>query len=133
MSLAFFIAMNAALACGDAKASVEFDIPASVMTINDGTELLRELSGVLLKDGKITLDAKNGFIRGTQQAFGDYRVSLNMDRRQLALSCGEPKATTGVTTKRHARGRRFASSSAQTSHCEREVSALIQTHLTASR
>ena len=78
--------MNAALACGDAKASVEFDIPASVMTINDGTELLRELSGVLLKDGKITLDAKNGFIRGTQQAFGDYRVSLNMDRRQLALS-----------------------------------------------
>ena len=133
MNLVFVIAMNAALACGDAKASVEFDVPASVLTVNDGTELLRELSGVLLKDGKITLDAKNGLIRGRQQAFGDYRVSLNMDRRQLALSCGEANATTEVTTKRHARGRRFASSSAQTSRCEREVSAMIQTHLTASR
>ena len=88
MNLVFVIAMNAALACGDAKASVEFDVPASVLTINDGTELLRELSGVLLKDGKITLDAKNGLIRGTQQALGDYRVSLNMDRRQLVLLCG---------------------------------------------
>ena len=115
--------MNAALACGDAKASVEFDIPASVMTINDGTELLRELSGVLLKDGKITLDAKNGFIRGTQQAFGDYRVSLNMDRRQLALSCGEPKATTGVTTKRHARGR--ASHQARRKHHTANAKSLL--------
>ena len=131
MNLVFMIAMNAALACGEAKASVEFDVPASVLTINDGTELLRELSGVLLKDGKITLDAKNGFIRGTQQAFGDYRVSLNMDRRQLALSCGEPKYHRGRQSV--TRGNRFASSSAQTSHCEREVSALIQTHLTASR
>ena len=61
--------MNAALACGDAKASVEFDVPASVPTINDGMELLRELSGVLLKDGKITLDAKMDSLK-VHRAFG---------------------------------------------------------------
>ena len=55
MNLVFVIAMNAALACGDAKASVEFDVPAAVLTVNDGTELLRELSGVLLKMVKLLL------------------------------------------------------------------------------
>ena len=133
MGLFLIVAIKASLACSGTDAALKFDVPATVESAEDGTELLRELSGVLLKDGKITLDAKSGLIQGTREAFGDYRVSLNMVRGQLALSCGRSRAATAVTTKRHARGRRFASTSAQKSRCERDVSAVIQSYLASFR
>ena len=133
MSLFLIVAIKASLACSATEAALKFDVPATVQSAENGTELLRELSGVLLKDGKVTLDTKSGLIQGTQEGFGDYRISLDLVRGQLALSCGGSQAATTVTTKRHARGRRFASTSAQKSRCEREVSAMIQSHLASSR